>query len=322
MPSVRLVAALTLCLSISACASTPPPSPSAGQAAVRAQAAIAIATVPATQPAAGFSARGEQGIFFDSVPWHGKPTRVFAWIGYPPNLKAGEKVPAVVLVHGGGGTAFAKWVGIWTSHGYAAIAMDTCGQLPRGKPWQRDSEGGPPGWGGFDHMDDPPTDQWPYHAAIDVILANSLLRSLPNIDTSRVGLVGISWGGYLTCICAGLDDRYAFAIPVYGCGFLGQDSAWVPNFKQLGPQKAAQWLEAWDPSHYLPAARMPLLWVDGTNDVNYPFEILQESYRLPPAPRTLVTRVRMHHSHSAGWAPPEIYAFADSICKGAAPLAH
>ena len=38
----------------------------------------------------------------------------------------------MVLVHGGGGTAFAEWVKAWTSRGYAAIAMDTCGQIPKG----------------------------------------------------------------------------------------------------------------------------------------------------------------------------------------------
>jgi hypothetical protein len=132
--------------------------------------------------------------------------------------------------------------------------------------------------------------------------------------------VGISWGGYLTCICASLDDRFAFAVPVYGCGFIGEDSPWVKNLQAMGPQKSAEWLASWDPSHYLPAAKMPLLWVDGTNDLNYPFEILQKSYRLPQSLRTLVSRVRMKHSHSAGWAPPEIYAFADSICKGGDPL--
>ena len=34
----------------------------------------------------------------------------------------------------------------------------------------------------------------------------------------------------------------------------------------------------------------------------------------------MVMRVRMRHSHRDGWAPPEIAAFADSICFKAAPL--
>jgi len=295
-----------------------------GQSALRTAANSAIKIVPLTQPASGFDVPGVSGLFFDSVSWHGKPTRVFAWIGFPPDLKPGQKVPAVVLVHGGGGTAFAQWVRLWTARGYAAIAPDTCGQVPRKpaneKSWDRDSQGGPAGWGGFEQVDDPPVDQWPYHAALDVILANSLIRSLPQVDSARVGIVGISWGGYLTCICAGLDDRFAFAIPVYGCGYLGEDSAWLPNLQQIGPEKSARWLKAWDPAQYLPDATMPMLWVDGTNDANYPLDSLQRSYLLPAGKRTLATRVGMKHSHSAGWAPEEIQAFADSIRNIADPL--
>ena len=66
---------------------------------------------------------------------------------------------------------------------------------------------------------------------------------------------------------------------------------------------------------------MPMLWVDGTNDLNYPFESLRKSYLLPKGPCTLVTRVRMKHSHSEGWAPQEIYAYADSQCRSGTPLA-
>jgi len=102
---------------------------------------------------------------------------------------------------------------------------------------------------------------------------------------------------------------------------LGEDSAWVPTLQKLPAEKSATWLKAWDPSEYLPATKMPMLWVDGTNDANYPLDSLQKSYRLPQSRRTLVTRVGMKHSHTAGWAPEEIYAFADSICKkDSAPL--
>src|SRR5579872_7421583 len=285
-----------------------------GQQLLRDAAAVAIKTIPATQPAMEFQADGVRAMFFDALPWHGKATRVFAWYGLPADYVAGRKIPAMLLVHGGGGTAFASWVRIWNKRGYAALAIDTCGQVPRGKPWERDAEGGPPGWGGFDQVGDPVEEQWPFHAEVDVLLADSLLRSFPEVDVDRVGIVGISWGGYLTCIAAGLDQRFKFVIPVYGCGYLGEDSAWVPQFVKMGPERAAAWLHAFDPSEYLPAAKLPMLWVDGTNDLNYPFEVLRKSYLLPKGARTLVTRVRMKHSHSAGWAPGEIYAFADGEC--------
>jgi dienelactone hydrolase len=277
---------------------------------------------PFTEPARDYETNGVRPIYFEGLPWKGKPTRVFAWVGVP-NLELGEKAPGIVLVHGGGGTAFADWVRLWVSRGYAAIAMDTCGCVPKGSygKWQRHAAGGPPGWGGFDQIDDPMEDQWPYHAVSDVILAHSILHAMPEVDANRIGLTGISWGGYLTCIVSGLDDRFQFAVPVYGCGFLGDDSAWVPEFKRLG-DKGDRWLAMWDPSHYLKDGRLPKLWVTGTNDFAYPMNSLQKSYRLAGGSSTLCIRPRMPHGHNGpGENPPEILAFANSIVGHGVPLA-
>ena len=279
---------------------------------------------PKTHPAPGFEEPGVTGLFFDAMPFKGKPTRAFAWVGLPEKREPGKKVPGMVLVHGGGGTAFAEWVRLWTGRGYAAIAVDTCGQVPRGTygKWERHAHGGPPGWGDFDNVDLPPADQWTYHAACDVVLAHSLLRAMPEVDADRIGLTGISWGGYLTCIVAGMDDRFRFAAPVYGCGFLGENSVWLPNFEELGAGRAARWLAMWDPSAYLPRAKVPMLWVTGTNDFAYPLDSLQKSYNVSPGPRTLAVTVRMPHGHGgAGENPPEIHAFAEAILNGGPPLA-
>lgn len=266
-----------------------------------------------------------RALYFESVPYKGKPTRVFAYYGAP----AGNKLPAMVLIHGGGGTAFAEWVRIWNRRGYAAIAMDVCGHEPdlplAGRPWdppkKRQAFGGPECWdASFDTTDDPITDQWTYHAVAAIILADSLIRSFPEVDPKRVGVMGVSWGGYLTCIASGVDSRFRFAAPVYGCGFLGEDSAWVKDFNRIGSEKARKWLSLWDPSVYLPNSKMPMLWVSGTNDPFYPFSSLRKSYRLPKGPRTLVIRVRMPHSHPDGALPKEIAAFADAILKTGEPL--
>jgi dienelactone hydrolase len=283
----------------------------------------ALSLPPATRPAPEFQEQGVQALFFDGVPWQGRPTRVFAWYGAPEGASADAKVPAMVLVHGGGGTAFAEWVRLWTGRGYAAIAMDTCGCVPKGEygKWERHEHGGPSGWGGLDQIDAPLTDQWSYHAVASVILAHSLIRSFPEVDADRIGLTGISWGGYLTCIAAGVDHRFRFAAPVYGCGFLGEDSAWVEPLAKLPKEKAQRWLEHWDPSVYLPGATLPMLWVTGTNDFAFPMNSLQKSYRLPRGPRTLAIRLRMPHAHGgAGENPEEIHAFANHLCRQAPAL--
>jgi dienelactone hydrolase len=283
----------------------------------------ALSTPPKTSPADPIHAEGMKAIFFDGLPYQGKPTRVFAWLGLP-KTEPGKKVPGIVLVHGGGGTAFEAWVRLWTEHGYAAIAFDTCGATPvhpaNQKTWQRHDAGGPPGWGGWNQIDEPRGDQWTFHAVADAVLADSLLRSQPEVDPERIGVTGISWGGYLTSIISGVDSRLKFAIPVYGCGFTNEHG-FAHSVEELGPERAARWMRWWDPSAYLPAAKMPMLWVDGTNDFAYTMNAWQKSYRAPQSVHTLCLRPRMPHGHESGWAPKEIAIFADSIVNGGAPLA-
>jgi dienelactone hydrolase len=270
-----------------------------------------------------------RAIFYDGLPWKKKATRVFAFYGVPAR-KGADRLPAMILVHGGDGTAFADWVKLWNDRGYAAIAMDTCGSVPSkgyGEPGGADNRprhnfSGPPGWNAsFEQVDWPVEDQWAYHAVADILLANSLLRSFPEIDPERIGITGISWGGYLASIAASVDRRFRFAIPVYGCGFLGADSYWVPDFAKMGSAKSSKWLGLWDPSVYLGRAKMPFLWVSGTNDFAYPMDSLQKSYRLPRTTRTLVIRVRMEHGQTQGATPEEIHAFADKYLKSGASLA-
>lgn len=260
-------------------------------------------------------------IFFTGPMYRGKPSRVFAWLKVP-EVRPGEKVPAMVLIHGGGGTAFEEWVDLWVKRGYAAIAMDTCGQVPVGKygQWVEDAEGGPHGWGGFDQINEPKTDQWAYQAVSKIILAHSLIRSLKEVDPERTGVTGISWGGYLTCVAAGVDHRFKLAIPVYGCGFYDR-TVFSQPLSRMTRDGASRWLKWWDASVYLSGASCPMLWVTGSNDFAYPMPALQASYRLPRTPRTLCVRLRMPHGHGgAGENPEEIRVFADSILKAGTPL--
>ena len=69
-------------------------------------------------------AEGIPSVLYASEPYLGRNTRVFAYLGVP---KGEQPVPGMVLVHGGGGTAFKEWVQLWNRRGYAAIAMDLAG---------------------------------------------------------------------------------------------------------------------------------------------------------------------------------------------------
>ena len=116
-----------------------------------------------------------------------------------------------------------------------------------------------------------------------------------------------------------MDPRFKFVVPVYGCGFY-LDTGFADDLNKLTPEQRDRWLRRWDPSVYLGEAKMPFLWVDGSNDHFYPMNALQLSYRLPKGPRTLCIRLRMPHGHGPGETPEEIRVFADSILKQGIPL--
>jgi len=259
-----------------------------------------------------------QEVYYQGEPYHGKPTRVFAYLGRPDSGHG--PYPAVLLVHGGGGKAFGDWAGYWAKRGYVALAMDTAGcgpkgPLPDGGPDQSDETK-------FrDFTDVDVHDMWTYQAVADVIRGGSLLAALPEVDRSRIGLVGLSWGGYLTCIVAGLDDRLKVAVPVYGCGFLGEDSYWkTRGLAMMKPEARTRWLRDFDPSQYLGRVQCPILFMDGNKDFAYPLDSLRASYRLVPARLRHLCLIPdlPHHRYIRTF--PEVDQFVDSVLRHGTPL--
>jgi dienelactone hydrolase len=266
---------------------------------------------------------GLKAIYFDVLAYKGKPTKVFAWSGFPANPTG--KVPGVVLVHGGGGTAFRKWVRLWSAKGFAAISIAVEGQTDvrdtattdRDNPsgWKRHAWAGPRRVGIYGDSAEPLKDQWMYHAVADTILANSLLRSLPEVDTEKVGVMGISWGGVITSTVIGIDDRFAFAIPTYGCG----------NFAEAGNQYGRAlgnnqlYRQVWDPMVRMHRVKVPTLWLSWPGDQHFPLDKQAACYRAAPGPHLVTLIPGMKHGHGAGWRPPVSYAFAESVVQTGAP---
>ena len=256
-------------------------------------------------------------VYYPGEPLSGKATRVFAYYAKPAT--GDGPFPAVLLVHGGGGKAFREWAEHWAGRGYCALAMDLSGNGPKGKladagPDQSDNVK-------FQSFTDKTAaDMWTYHAVAAVLRGHNLLRSLPEVDKDKIAVTGISWGGYLTCIIAGLDDRLKAAVPVYGCGFLHENSAWKESrFDKMKDDDRTRWVETFDPSRYLPSVKCPILFLNGTNDFAYPLDSYQKCYGLVPGTKVLSVRVRLPHGHI--WTFGEVDAFIDSHLKNGDPLA-
>ncbi len=256
-----------------------------------------------------------QEVYYQGQPFKGKSTRVFAYCGRP---KGQGPFPAVVLIHGGGGKAFASWAKQWAERGYVALAMDLTGSGPAGKL----ADGGPSQSDEVifcDFTGDEARDMWSYHAVADVISGTSLLLSLPEVDARRIAITGISWGGYLTCIVAGLDNRFKAAVPVYGCGFISENSHWVqPRFMKMSEEQRNRWVENFDPSRYLKRVKCPMLFVNGTCDFAYPLDSYKKSYSLVRKPVTLAVQINRPHGHIFSFR--EVDAFIDSHVMGGKAL--
>ena len=206
-------------------------------------------------------------------------------------------------MHGGGGTAFKNWVTEWNNRGFAAISIAVEGQIDKKVKneeskkmvWEKHQWAGPHRTGIFADTHKPLQDQWMYHAVSQTILANSLLRSLPQVDKSKVGLMGTSWGGIISSIVMGIDQRFAFVIPVYGCGFLNE----AGNHYTPALANNSGYLNAWEAGHRFNRARMPVLWFSWPGDKHFPMEILRKSYQA-----TAGTKYGQPRPSNGPWARP------------------
>lgn len=254
-----------------------------------------------------------QKIFYQGLDYNGKKTRIYAWIGVPAGASSAKKVPAMVLVHGGGGTAFKNWVEKWNTQGYAAISIAVEGQIDSkakdSKAWLSHQYAGPKRVGIYGDSDKPIKNQWMYHSVADTILANSLIRSLDFVDSQQVGLMGISWGGVITSTVIGIDHRFNLAIPVYGCGDLS-DAA---NLYGRALGKNAIYKEAWDPILRMKKVTIPVMWFTWPRDFHFPINKVASCYSSASGQHQLVIIPGMKHGHGPAIALPDAYAFAKSV---------
>ena len=262
-------------------------------------------------------------IIYQGLTYKGKPKNVFAYYATPGTL-SGDKsrdknLPAVVLVHGGGGTAFKEWAILWAKKGYAAIAMDLRGNGPGKKHID----------GGFDELNSitpyftitPDVyEQWMFQAVADVILANNLIRSFPEVDVNRTAITGISWGGIITCLMVGIDQRYKAAVPVYGCGYLLQNSSMRAELLKLSETDKQMWVKQYDPSNYIAKTKIPMLFLNGANDPHFYLDSYAKTYSLVKN-KNLSIKIGLRHNHHSGWLNDETFIFIDSYLNNATPLA-
>lgn len=196
---------------------------------------------------------------------------VDAWVYLPP----GEgPVPVLVNIHGGPasqyGFGFFDEFQVYAGAGYGVVASNPRGSSGRGEEFLRAVCGD--GWGRVDLAD--------VTAVVDEALAR-----FPRLDPDRVGVMGGSYGGFLTAWAIAHDDRYASAVVERALlsfpSFAGTSDI-GPTFPlhYTGVDYPEGWSRWWEASPLAVADRVrtPTLIIHAENDFRCPIEQAEQLF--------------------------------------------
>lgn len=220
-------------------------------------------------PAIPFTVKDESG--FD----------VHAWIVHPPNATPGRKYPTLLEIHGGPQTEFGDSYfhefQVLASHGYNVVFADPRGSVGFGYPFESALS---KNWGDPMFRDE--------MAVVDAAIAR------PEVDATKLGVLGGSYGGYATLWIVGHTTRFKGAVAERAVSDL-RSLILASDFASSTP-KPYQWGEAWEneglywdqsPLKYVANVTTPLLILHSENDIRTPIDqTLQEFTALRVLGRT------------------------------------
>ena len=199
--------------------------------------------------------------------------RVPAYLFVPKNLDRAVRHPAIVWVHGDGinqnydGWHIQRNYAVYYSfhqyllqHGYVVIAPDYRGSIGYGAAWRDDVY---MDVGGKDFR--------------DAAMAADYLKTLPYVDGSRLGIWGLSYGGFFTLLAmTDMPTTYRAAVDVAGPADYAMyyedpyHGSWTESRIGRPDQNPAVYAQA-SPLSRIDKLARPLLVLHGTADVNVPY---------------------------------------------------
>jgi dipeptidyl aminopeptidase/acylaminoacyl peptidase len=134
---------------------------------------------------------------FDNTPIEG-------WLLKPVGFQGDKKYPLILAIHGGPhsiyGYNFQPNYQVFAARGYAVLMLNPRGTNGYG---QKFSDGSVRDWGGGDYKD--------LMAGVDYVL-----KKYPWIDGNRMGVTGLSYGGYMTMWIVTQTDRFKAGVALAG----------------------------------------------------------------------------------------------------------
>lgn len=253
---------------------------------------VAFAATDPVTPAevfvAGGDGTGERALTDMNRAWRGevalaRPERlrleragfpVDVWVMKPHGFDAAAAWPALLNVHGGPhaqySDAFFDELQVYAGAGYAVIYANPRGSQGYGEAFTRAVVGD---WGGGDFAD--------VMAGLELALARH-----PWIDPARLGVMGGSYGGFLTSWIVGHDHRFKAACSERAVNdqhgmFGNSDIGHLFNVIELGGvtpwENMAEYL-ARSPLTYAADVRTPLLILHSEDDLRCPIEQAEQLF--------------------------------------------
>lgn len=183
---------------------------------------------------------------------------------YEPHLEAGDKVPALVEVHGGPGgqsrVGYDPLLQYLVNHGYAVIEVNNRGSSGYGKT--------------FFKADDHKHGQ---EDLLDCVEAKKYLASTGYVDPARIGIIGGSYGGYMVLAALAFQpEAFDVGVDIFGVAnwvrTLKSIPPWWTAFREalyteLGnPETEEEYLRQISPLFHASNIKKPLIVLQGAND--------------------------------------------------------
>jgi dienelactone hydrolase len=183
------------------------------------------------------------------------------WLLKPESFDPGRLHPLVLEIHGGPhgqyGWAFFHELQVLAGMGYLVLYTNPRGSDGYGERFRREVVRD---WGGKDYID--------LMTAVD-----QLVERTGAVDTSRMGIGGGSYGGYMTNWVIGQTDRFAAAVAMRSIANLvseySQHDIVIWGALELGPPPWPDLDELWrrSPIRYVQNIKTPLLLTSGEMDL-------------------------------------------------------
>ncbi len=259
------------------------------------------------------SARDDMGyrvsnLYFTSEQTPNGPNRIFAVFARPINPP--KRVPALLMIHGGGGHADAA-AALWSAQslGCATLYVDWSGKdIPGPDHFTKWRHEFPSPYSETARMTPTARDNALYHIVVALHRALDYMGEQPEVDMSKVAAFGGSWGGYLSLLLAGTDDRVGCVMSAFGAGgWVEAHSALSKGIEQLPADQRAEWFAMFDAISYAKQTKAAVLMTTASNDHYFWLGGLMRHYQQLPGKKHLVIVPNSDHGSGgprwtdAGW---------------------